>query len=342
MKPIYFALLTDQGEAKLAQAIANKTTLKLTEMAVGDANGQVPTPERTQTQLINERRRAAINKLDVDHVNTHQLVAEQIIPEDEGGWWIHEIGLFDEDGDLCAIANCPPTYKPKLAEGSGRTQIIRLVLSVTSTDVVELKIDPSIVLATRQYVDMAVSQALLPGTLLMYASPTAPPGYLVCNGDPISRRTYAALFEVIGTLYGEGDGETTFNLPNFCGEFPRGWDNGRGVDAERVFGSHQADSLAKHTHEASIAEAGGHNHGGATSTNGEHTHALGAVFEGGGGGGGGDLNKDYGKGARTQPDGIHQHSIQPDGVHQHAITIHKTGGNETRPRNVAVLICIKY
>ncbi len=342
MKPIYFALLTDQGEAKLAQAIANKTTLKLTEMAVGDGGDALPQPDRQQTSLVNEQRRAAINTLFVDPINTHQLVAEQIIPEDEGGWWIREIGLFDEDGDLCAIANCPPTYKPKLAEGSGRTQIIRLVLSVTSTDVVELKIDPAIVLATRQYVDIAISQAVTPGTLRFFAHPTAPAGYLICDGEAISRHTYAALFEAIGTCFGEGDGETTFNLPDCRGEFIRGWDNGRGIDAERVFGSHQADSLAKHTHEASIAEAGGHNHGGATSTNGEHTHALDARFAGGGGGGGTDLNSVYGKDARTQPDGIHQHNINDDGAHQHAITIHKTGGNETRPRNVAVLICIKY
>lgn len=153
MKQTYFAILTAIGEAKISEALANKTTLKLTQMAVGDGNGEVPTPERKQTTLVNEQRRASINTLSVDAINIHQLIAEQIIPEDEGGWWIREIGLFDDDGDLCAVANCPPTYKPKLAEGSGRTQIIRLVLAVTSTDVVELKIDPSIVLATREYVE---------------------------------------------------------------------------------------------------------------------------------------------------------------------------------------------
>ncbi len=159
MKPLYFAILTAQGEKKLARAAANQTTLKLTEMAVGDGNDTLPSPERKQTRLVNEQRRAPINTLFVDPLNPHQLIAEQIIPEDEGGWWIREIGLFDEDGELCAIANCPPTYKPKLAEGSGRTQIIRLVLAVTSTDVVELNIDPSIVLATRQYVDQARQEA---------------------------------------------------------------------------------------------------------------------------------------------------------------------------------------
>ncbi len=159
MKPVYFAMLTAQGEEKFAKAAANQNTLKLTEMAVGDGNNTLPTPDRMQTHLVHEQHRAPINTLFIDPANPHQLIAEQIIPEDVGGWWIREIGLFDEDGDLCAVANCPPTYKPKLAEGSGRTQIIRLILAVTSTDTVELKIDPSIVVATRLYVDQAKQEA---------------------------------------------------------------------------------------------------------------------------------------------------------------------------------------
>ncbi|KAG0318230.1 hypothetical protein BGZ97_004135, partial [Linnemannia gamsii] len=146
-------------EEKFAQAAANQNTLKLTKMAVGDANNTLPTPDRMQTHLVHEQRRAPINTLFIDPANPHQLIAEQIIPEDVGGWWIREIGLFDEDGDLCAVANCPPTYKPKLAEGAGRTQIIRLIVAVTSTDTVELKIDPSIVVATRLYVDQAKQEA---------------------------------------------------------------------------------------------------------------------------------------------------------------------------------------
>ncbi len=160
MKPTYFAILTAQGEKKLAKATTNQKPLKLTEMAVGDGNNTLPTPDRMQTCLINEQRRAPINTLFIDTANPHQLIAEQIIPEDIGGWWVREIGLFDEDGDLCAVANCPPTYKPKLAEGSGRTQIIRLVLALGSTDAVELKIDPSIVLATREYVEHTQQETL--------------------------------------------------------------------------------------------------------------------------------------------------------------------------------------
>ncbi len=149
----FFALLTNIGAAKLANATALGTRLEITHMAVGDGGGTLPTPSPAQTQLVNEQRRAAINMLTIDPINTSQIIAEQVIPETEGGWWIREIGLLDKDGDLVAIANCAETYKPQLQEGSGRTQTIRMILIVSSTAAVTLKIDPSVVLATRQYVD---------------------------------------------------------------------------------------------------------------------------------------------------------------------------------------------
>lgn len=149
----YFAILTNQGAARLANAAALGTKLNLTQMAVGDANGTLPTPDPAQTKLINQKRIAPLNLLTVDPTNTSQIIAEQIIPENEGGFWIREIGLYDDDGILIAVANCPETYKPELQEGSGRTQTIRMILIVSSTSAITLKIDPSVVLATRQYVD---------------------------------------------------------------------------------------------------------------------------------------------------------------------------------------------
>ncbi|MES4611664.1 MAG: phage tail protein [Ewingella sp.] len=149
----FFALLTNQGAAKLANATALGTQLSLTQMAVGDGGGVLPTPYPAQTKLIGEKRRASLNSLSVDPANTNQIIAEQIIPEDQGGFWIREIGLFDQDNTLIAIANCPETYKPQLQEGSGRTQTVRMIIVVSSTDAVTLKIDPSVVLATRKYVD---------------------------------------------------------------------------------------------------------------------------------------------------------------------------------------------
>lgn len=152
----YYAILTNQGAARLANATALGTKLNLTQMAVGDANGKLPTPDPAQTALINQQRIAPLNMLTVDPANASQIIAEQIIPENEGGFWIREIGLYDDDGVLIAVANCPETYKPKLAEGSGRTQTIRMILIVSSTTAITLKIDPSVVLATREYVDDAI------------------------------------------------------------------------------------------------------------------------------------------------------------------------------------------
>lgn len=149
----YFAILTNQGAARLVNAAALGTKLNLTQMAVGDANGTLPTPDPAQTKLINQKRIAPLNLLTVDPTNISQIIAEQIIPENEGGFWIREIGLYDDDGILIAVANCPETYKPQLQEGSGRTQTIRMILIVSSTSSITLKIDPSVVLATRQYVD---------------------------------------------------------------------------------------------------------------------------------------------------------------------------------------------
>ncbi|MGC1084154.1 phage tail protein [Pantoea agglomerans] len=152
----YFALLTNQGAAKLANAAALGTKVNIASMGVGDGGGTLPTPDAAQTKLIGEKRRAQLNSLTVDAANSSQIIAEQIIPESEGGFWIREIGLYDADGVLIAVANCPETYKPQLAEGSGRTQTVRMILIVNSTTAVTLKIDPSVVLATRKYVDDAV------------------------------------------------------------------------------------------------------------------------------------------------------------------------------------------
>lgn len=152
----YYALLTNVGAAKLANATALGEQVEITQMAVGDGNGVLPTPNPAQTALVHEQRRAPLNTLTIDPVNTNQIIAEQVIPEDVGGWWIREIGLYDSAGDLIAIANCAETYKPLLQEGSGRVQVIRVILIVSSTQAVTLKIDPSVVLATRQYVDDAV------------------------------------------------------------------------------------------------------------------------------------------------------------------------------------------
>ncbi|MNJ36490.1 Phage Tail Collar Domain protein [compost metagenome] len=156
----FFAILTAVGEAKQANANALGVPWTFSQLGVGDANLTDPVPSREQTRLINERRRAPLNQLKVDPANPNLIVAEQVIPPDVGGWWIREIGLYDADGDLVAVANCAPSFKPLLNQGTGKTQVVRLNIIVTSTANVQLKIDPAVVLATRSYVDAAILDVL--------------------------------------------------------------------------------------------------------------------------------------------------------------------------------------
>ncbi|MFJ7143323.1 phage tail protein [Pseudomonas protegens] len=156
----FFAIFTAVGKAKQANADALGVPWTFAQMGVGDANNTEPMPNEQQTRLINERRRAPLNQLKVDPNNSNIIIAEQVIPESVGGWWIREIGLYDSAGDLVAVANCAPSFKPLLSQGSGRTQIVRMNLIVSNTANVELKIDPSVVLATRSYVDSKVLEEL--------------------------------------------------------------------------------------------------------------------------------------------------------------------------------------
>jgi len=161
--PSFYTILTDVGQAKLANAIALGQTIDITELAVGDGNGALPVPETSRTALVNEVRRAPINLSEVDDQNPNWVVVEQVLPPDVGGWTIREVGIYDVDGDLIGYGNYPETYKPVLAEGSSRTQTIRFVMEVSDTAAVTLKVDPSVVLATRGYADdigEAAAQAL--------------------------------------------------------------------------------------------------------------------------------------------------------------------------------------
>ncbi|WP_460152758.1 phage tail protein [Pseudomonas sp. S2_B07] len=164
----FFAILTNVGMAKQANADALGIPWKITEMGVGDANNTDPIPSAAQTRLINEWRRRPLNQLKVDPVNPAVIIAEQVIPADEGGHWIRELGLYDADGDLVAVANCAPSFKPVLSQGSGRTQIVRMNFIVASSGNITLKIDPAVVLATRSYVDAVITEVLpankVPGT----------------------------------------------------------------------------------------------------------------------------------------------------------------------------------
>ncbi|WLG91575.1 phage tail protein [Pseudomonas cucumis] len=298
----FFAILTNVGMAKQANADALGIPWLITQMGVGDANPNGladppnPVPSATQTKLLNEWRRKPLNQLKIDPVNPAVIIAEQIIPADEGGKWIREIGLYDADGDLVAVANCAPSFKPLLSQGSGRTQIVRINFVVTSTGNIQLKIDPAIVLASRAYVDAAILEVLpknktpgeytrvkvndrgvvvsgdnpdtlakmgikdsytkaeieamiaqasaLPvGSMVSFPLDKVAPGFLELDGSVNSIAVYPDLAAFLGTTFNKGDeGVGNFRLPESRGEFLRGWDHGRGVDAGRTVGSWQKGS----------------------------------------------------------------------------------------------------
>ncbi|MDQ9130461.1 phage tail protein, partial [Serratia fonticola] len=148
----YKAILTTAGAAKIAAASAGGKPLKIDRLAVGDGNGTLPTPNPAQTKLINERYRAALNSLTVDKAAPDRLIAELIIPASVGGFWLREMGLYDADGVLIAVSNMAESYKPKLEEGSGRTQTLRMVLIVSHTEAITLIVSGDMVTATRDFV----------------------------------------------------------------------------------------------------------------------------------------------------------------------------------------------
>ncbi len=249
----YRGVLTRVGTEKLAKASANGQTLELSQMALGDGEGSLPTPNAAQTALVRQVYRAELNRLTVDSNNANQLIAELVIPENIGGWWIREIGLFDKQGALIAVANCAETYKPKLEDGSGRSQIIRMLLVVSSTEAVTLKIDPAVVLAPRSYVDERlqpylrtadINQYIPVGLPLPWPQATPPAGWFKCNGASFDKAKYPLL----AAAYPSG------KLPDLRGEFIRGWDDARGVDKGRGLLSWQGDAFKEHHHTVSTAD----------------------------------------------------------------------------------------
>lgn len=149
----YKAVLTTAGAAKIAAATAGGAKVNLKQMAVGDGSGTLPMPDPAQTKLIAEKHRAVLNKVIVDPKHKNYLVAELVIPPEIGGFWMRELGLYDDSGALIAVSNMAESYKPLLSEGSGRAQTLRMVVIVSDMDSVNLQIDASTVLATQEYVD---------------------------------------------------------------------------------------------------------------------------------------------------------------------------------------------
>ena len=193
-----------------------------------------------------------------------------------------------------------------------------IVLSGTTNDITVNGVS----VATDAEVSSAIASTISAGTIITFASATAPTGYLKANGALVSRTVYSALFAAIGTTFGAGDGSTTFALPDLRGEFIRGWDNERGVDTNRVFGSNQGDAYLNHSHTASTANDGAHSHD---------------VFQSGG------VAPSAISFASTRI-GTPSNVSPVSGGHTHTVTVaaSTTGATETRPKNIALLYCIKY
>ncbi|EAP5604432.1 phage tail protein [Salmonella enterica] len=154
----FYTLLTDRGMAKIASALADKKQIHLQKMAVGDGGGQYYEPTASQTKLRHEVWRGEMNTLTVAPNNPNWLIAELVLPEEIGGWYVREVGVFDDEGELIAIGKFPESYKPLLPGGCGKQVCIRLIMEVSNTTAVTLTVDPSIVLATRDYVDVRLDE----------------------------------------------------------------------------------------------------------------------------------------------------------------------------------------
>lgn len=147
------SVVTTLGQARIAAAIAAGTDINITQLAVGDGNGKATTPVASQTKLVKEVYRTPLNSLKLDPSHGNWVIAEAMLSASVGGFWMREMGLFSSDGALIAVCNMADTYKPTLAEGSGRTQTLRMVIAVSNTEAISLLIDDSVIMATEQYVN---------------------------------------------------------------------------------------------------------------------------------------------------------------------------------------------
>lgn len=154
----FFTILTAAGRAKIAAALAEQKQIFLQTMVVGDGNGKYVEPNESQTKVVHEVWRGQLNTLKLAPENPAWVIAEAVLPEQVGGWYIREVGLVDKDGVLIAIGKFPETYKPKLPAGACKQIVIRAVMEVTNAAAVTLMIDPTVVVATREYVDFSIDE----------------------------------------------------------------------------------------------------------------------------------------------------------------------------------------
>jgi phage-related tail fiber protein len=369
---IFGGMLTTLGANKKTNCDALGIPWEPRYMLIGDANGTDPVPSPSQTRLINQVYKAQLNQLRVSEQDANVLIAELVLPPDVGGWWIRELALEDKDGVFCAVSNVAPSYKPLLEQNSARNQVVRMHIITNGTSNIQLKIDPSVVLATRQYVDdsiknvlpanktpgeytrvkvnnrgvvtsgdnpdtlaglgirdsytkteieamIAQASALPVGATVAFPLDKVAPGFLELDGSVKSIAVYPDLAAFLGTAFNKGDeGAGNFRLPESRGEFLRGWDHGRGVDPDRVVGSSQIDALRDHYHAVLSSEVGSVAAPVSGNVVGSATNNLNATY----------------RAAGT--------SVLPaTTTSQVQGPVAARFGPETRPRNLAVMWCIK-
>ncbi|PMY63124.1 MULTISPECIES: phage tail protein [Pseudomonas] len=193
---IFGGMLTTLGAAKKTNCDALGIPWEPKYMLIGDGGGADPVPSPTQTKLVNQVYRAQLNQLRVSPTDSNVLIAELVLPADVGGWWMRELALEDKDGVFSAVGNMPPSYKPKLAQNSGRNQVVRMHIITSGTSNIQLKIDPSVVLATREYVDVTVNGVLPPGKVAgTYRSVTIDErGVVQAGSNPTTLAGYGIAF----------------------------------------------------------------------------------------------------------------------------------------------------
>jgi len=300
----YSTILTNIGAAKIAAALAASTSVPLAMIAVGDGSGGATVPVATQTGLVNEVYRQALNSLMQDPGYPNVMIAEIIIPASVGGWTVHEIGLIDTSGSLIAVGSFPATVKPVSADGSTQTLVIKMYFQVSNASTVSLTIDTSTVVATRSWV------------LSMFV-PVGQVWITHLNVDP-------AAFFGVGTWIRYGAGRMLAFYDSAQAEF-----NGLDITGGSKNQTLTTPNIPSHTHSmlfnVGTAAAGDHTHSvtlhGSTNAVGDHAHGLGEGITKDSGGSGTGVAQAGSNGRAYQNAGL---STDPAGGHSHSVT---TSGN---------------
>ncbi len=295
------SVVTTAGQARIAAAMANGTQVDIKQMAVGDGNGQPTTPVASQTALVHEVYRQAVNSTKVDKTRSNWMVVETIIPASSGGFWMRELGLIAGDGTLLAVCNMAETYKPTLEEGSGRTQTLRMVIAVSDSEAIALTLDDSLIFATEEYVNLQIGEhektrnhpdaSLTAKGLIQLSSATnsssetlaATPKAVKAAYDLANRNYLNELYPIGIVLWFAQNKNPNTLFPgtkwSYIGEnktIRLGSQNGSDVMAS---GGADTITLAaanipahSHTFSATTSSSGAHTHTGSTNSAGAHTH----------------------------------------------------------------------